>query len=278
MPSSRQSARPRGGQAQAQAHATSTGASGGDAIPSRGRRRARGAAARLERTTAASGSAAPAPPARAASPTGAAPPSAGRSRAASGATAESVSRVIRTASPMGAPIAFPARARRTARAASTASASKGTAASAIPSAARSGRATIAATRTGRVLGQGTCPAGSDSRGNGPFARCGDCLCCRTTADQIRCGESRFLPPCGACVNDLDGARLHTDVPGVFCTRGSPGATGGVGCGCESSCQAPCPVQGVAGRRPPSPRLAGGRVGGAVRPVPDRLPRSAATAD
>jgi hypothetical protein len=93
-----------------------------------------------------------------------------------------------------------------------------------------------------VVGQGSCPAGTDSCSL-DVLRCGPldprCFCFQNTVGEVRCGEGDTLDPvnpCGECVNDGDCAALYPDDPGVFCTKG------GDNCPCAgfTFCQRPCP--------------------------------------
>jgi hypothetical protein len=93
-----------------------------------------------------------------------------------------------------------------------------------------------------VVGQGTCPPGTDTcAGIIPCNNNAECLCVKDTAGATRCGLGIDDPSndCGLCDSAADCEQLFPTVVGIFCAKEATGP-----CGCqpgENICVAPCPT-------------------------------------
>ena len=96
-----------------------------------------------------------------------------------------------------------------------------------------------------VVGQGTCPTGTDTCAAGVLMACNGtdlCACYPGTEGDTRCAHNFALPgaggDCGGCADSAQCARKYPDIPGVFCVRtaGTPCCGGGA----RGHCLAPCP--------------------------------------
>jgi hypothetical protein len=95
-----------------------------------------------------------------------------------------------------------------------------------------------------VVGQGTCPPGTDSCAGAGIIPCNnnaECLCIKDTDGVTHCALGIDDPSndCGLCDSAADCESLFPTVVGVFCAKEATGP-----CGCqpgENICAAPCPT-------------------------------------
>lgn len=103
-----------------------------------------------------------------------------------------------------------------------------------------------------VVGQGTCPVGTNSCSSSGVVECGlqaqeipeNCQCYVSTEGQTRCADSFGIDGgsfCDECASSAECASLFPAIPGVFCVKVS--GTAGECCAPSTRgyCAAPCPT-------------------------------------